>query len=136
MCAFACLEQGIFGIDAVASCMERSIQSSLEVGPLDHDSKPISFEKYLAITYSLISQRTFSILLPDEILDQIDGVSRMVLSAYVAVSDKDENSLDLAQFNALCLNAKVKSNDVEEYLSVGADGVELVDLSLLKRGVG
>ena len=58
----------------------------------------------------------------------------MVLSAYVAVSDKDENSLDLAQFNALCLNAKVKSNDVEEYLSVGADGVDLVDLSLLKRG--
>ena len=58
----------------------------------------------------------------------------MVLSAYVAVSDKDENSLDLAQFSALCLNAMVKSNDVEEYLAVGADGVELIDLSSLKRG--
>jgi len=129
-----CLEQGIFGIDAVASCMSVAFNLLSKSVPLDHDAKSISFEKYLAITYSLISQRTFSILLPDEILDQIDGVSRMVLSAYVAVSDKDESSLELAQFNALCLNAKVKSNDVEEYLTIGADGVELVDLSSLKRG--
>jgi adenine-specific DNA methylase len=129
-----CLEQGIFGIDAVASCMSVAFNLLSKSVPLDHDAKPISFEEYLAITYSLISQRTFSILLPDEILDQIDGVSRMVLSAYVAVSDKDESSLDLDQFNALCLNAKVKSNDVEQYLTVGPDGVELVDLSSLKRG--
>ena len=28
----------------------------------------------------------------------------------------------------------MKSNDVEEYLAVGAEGVELIDLSSLKRG--
>jgi putative DNA methylase len=129
-----CLEQGIFGIDAVASCMSVAFNLLSKSILLDETSEQISIEKYLAITYDLISQRTFSILLPEEILSQIDEVSKMVLSAHVAVSDKDENSLEAAQFNALCLSANVKSTDVEEYLKVGSEGVSLSDLSALRRG--
>ena len=128
-----CLEQGIFGIDAVASCMSVAFNLLSKSILLDENSKPISIEKYLGITYDLISQRTFSILLPEEILEQIDDVSKLVLSAHVAVSDKDDNTLEQAQFNALCLSSNVVADDVEEYFTIDSEGIEIIDLAGLRR---
>jgi hypothetical protein len=128
-----CLEQGIFGIDAVASCMSVAFNLLSKSVLLDEKSEQISIENYLKITYNLISQRTFSILLPEDTLAEIDEVSKMVLSAHVAVSDMDENHLETAQFNALCISSNLSATDVEEYFTIGSEGVTLNDLSSLKR---
>ena len=128
-----CLEQGIFGIDAVASCMSVAFNLLSKAVLLNEKSEQISIEKYLKITYDLISQRTFSILLPEEVLSEIDEVSKCVLSAHVAVSDMDENNLETTQFNALCVSSNVSASDVEEYFTIGSEGVTLNDLSSLKR---
>jgi len=129
-----CLEQGIFGIDAVASCMSIAFNLLSKSVLLDEKSEQISIENYLKITYDLISQRTFSILLPEEVLSEIDEVSKLILSAHVAVSDMDENHLETAQFNALCISSNVSASDVEEYFTIGSEGVALNDLSSLKKG--
>ena len=120
----ACIEQNIHGIDAVASCMGAAFHLATKYELLKENGGIYSLEEYFSHTLGMIAQRTVANLLPLEVMNQLDNVSRFMIEVLMTMSS-GEGSLTVEAYQTLLNDHDIEDELIAQYIDRTDEEVRL-----------